>query len=36
MILVSGEGRNNFIIEYNENREEDNSTPLDYNEMTSF
>ena len=36
MILVSGEGRNNFIIEYNENREEDNSAPLDYNEMTSF
>ena len=36
MMLVSGEGRNNFIIEYNENREEDNSTPLDYNEMTSF
>jgi segregation and condensation protein A len=36
MKLVSGEGRNNFIIEYNENREEDNSTPLDYNEMTSF
>jgi segregation and condensation protein A len=36
MLLVSGEGRNNFIIEYNENREEDNSTPLDYNEMTSF
>jgi segregation and condensation protein A len=36
MMLVSGEGRNNFIIEYNENREEDNSAPLDYNEMTSF
>jgi len=36
MMLVSGEGRNNFIIEYNENREEDNGTPLDYNEMTSF
>ena len=36
MLLVSGEGRNNFIIEYNENREEDNSSPLDYNEMTSF
>ena len=36
MMLVSGEGRNNFIIEYNENREEDNSSPLDYNEMTSF
>lgn len=36
MMLVTGEGRNNFIIEYNENREEDNSIPLDYNEMTSF
>lgn len=36
MMLVTGEGRNNFIIEYNENREEDTSTPLDYNEMTSF
>jgi segregation and condensation protein A len=36
MMLVSGEGRNNFIIEYNENRQEDASTTLDYNEMTSF
>jgi len=36
MMLVSGEGRNNFIIEFNETREEDTSTPLDYNEMTSF
>ncbi|MEO5888700.1 MAG: segregation/condensation protein A [Ferruginibacter sp.] len=36
MALIMGEGRNNFIIEYNENREEDTSTPLDYNEMTSF
>jgi segregation and condensation protein A len=36
MMLVSGEGRNNFIIEFNENRVEDTSTPLDYNEMTSF
>jgi len=36
MMLVTGEGRNNFIIEYNENREDDSSTPLDYNEMTSF
>lgn len=34
--IVTGEGRNNFIVEYNENREEDNSAPLDYNEMTSF
>ncbi len=36
MMLVSGEGRNNFIIEFNEHREEDTATPLDYNEMTSF
>lgn len=36
MMLVTGEGRNNFIIEYNENREEDTALPLDYNEMTSF
>lgn len=36
LIIVTGEGRNNFIVEYNENREEDNSIPLDYNEMTSF
>ena len=36
LIIVTGEGRNNFLVEYNENREEDNSTPLDYNEMTSF
>ena len=36
MTLVTGEGRNNFIIEYNENREEDTATPLDYNELTSF
>ncbi len=36
LIIVTGEGRNNFIVEYNENREEDNTVPLDYNEMTSF
>ena len=36
LIIVTGEGRNNFIVAYNENREEDNSIPLDYNEMTSF
>jgi chromatin segregation and condensation protein Rec8/ScpA/Scc1 (kleisin family) len=29
MMLVTGEGRNNFIIEYNENRQDDSSTPLD-------
>ena len=36
LIIVTGEGRNNFIVEYNENKEEDISIPLDYNEMTSF
>lgn len=36
LLIVTGEGRNNFIVEYNENREEDNNAPLDYNEMTSF
>ncbi len=36
LIIVTGEGRNNFIVEYNENRDEDTSIPLDYNEMTSF
>ena len=36
LVIVTGEGKNNFIVEYNENREEDNSAGLDYNEMTSF
>lgn len=36
LIIVTGEGRNNFIVEYNENRGEDNSISLNYNEMTSF
>jgi segregation and condensation protein A len=36
LLILTGEGKNNFIVEYNENREEDNSTPLDYNQMTSF
>ena len=36
LIILTGEGRNNFIVEFNENREEENSNPLDYNEMTSF
>jgi segregation and condensation protein A len=26
--IITGEGRNNFIIEYNENREEDVHNPL--------
>ena len=36
ILIVTGEGRNNFIVEYNENREDDTSVPLDYNELTSF
>jgi len=36
LLIVTGEGRNNFIVEYNQHREEDNSLPLDYNELTSF
>ncbi len=36
LLISTGEGRNNFIVEYNENREDDTSQPLDYNEMTSF
>ncbi len=36
MLIITGEGRNNFIIEFNENREEDNTKPLDYDQMTSF
>ena len=36
LLIVTGEGKNNFIVEYNENREEDTATPLDYNQMTSF
>ncbi len=36
LLIATGEGRNNFIVEYNESREEDTSNTLDYNEMTSF
>ena len=36
LIIITGEGRNNFIVEYNENREEEADSTLDYNEMTSF
>lgn len=36
MTLITGEGRNNFIIEFNENREEEPSATLDYDELTSF
>jgi segregation and condensation protein A len=34
--IITGEGKNNFIVEYNENRAEDESSVLDYNAMTSF
>ena len=34
--IVTGEGRNNFIVEYNESRKEEIDPTLDYNEMTSF
>ena len=36
LLISTGEGRNNFIVEYNESQEDDTSQPLDYNEMTSF
>ena len=36
LMLSIGEGRNNFIIEYNENRVEDASEILPYDDMTSF
>jgi segregation and condensation protein A len=36
MTLITGEGRNNFIIEFNENRVEETSTTLDYDNMTDF
>jgi segregation and condensation protein A len=36
LLIITGEGRNNFIVEYNENRQEDESSALDYNAMTSF
>ena len=35
MILI-GEGRNNFIIEFNNNREEDLNETLNYDDLTSF
>jgi segregation and condensation protein A len=34
--IITGEGRNNFIVEFNENREDDVDNSLDYDEMTSF
>ena len=36
LMIVTGEGRNNFIVEYNESREDETDTQLDYNQMTSF
>lgn len=35
MSIIIGEGRNNFIIEYNENREEDQSTMLTEDDWTN-
>lgn len=31
LMIITGEGRNNFIIEYNENREEETAGEFDYN-----
>jgi segregation and condensation protein A len=36
MTLITGEGRNNFIIEFNDSRVEETSTTLDYDNMTDF
>lgn len=36
MTLLVGEGRNNFILEYNENREEDQSTALTADDWASL
>jgi segregation and condensation protein A len=36
MTLLVGEGRNNFILEYNENREEDQSTTLTADDWTNL
>lgn len=36
MTLLVGEGRNNFILEYNENREEDQSTILTADDWTNL
>jgi segregation and condensation protein A len=36
LMIVTGEGRNNFIVEFNENRVDELDSQLDYNEMTSF
>lgn len=36
MSLITGDGRNNFIVEFNEHREEEANTTLDYDNMTSF
>ncbi len=35
MSIITGEGRNNFIIEYNEHREEDQSTALTEDDWTN-
>jgi segregation and condensation protein A len=33
MSILIGEGRNNFILEFNDNRDEEDSIPLAYNEL---
>ncbi len=36
LIIITGEGRNNFIIEYNQSREEETIEALPYSELTNF
>jgi segregation and condensation protein A len=36
MSIIIGEGRNNFLVEYNENREEDQSTELTSDDWTNL
>lgn len=36
LLIITGEGRNNFIIEYNDNRGEEIAEPLAYGDLTSF
>jgi segregation and condensation protein A len=36
LVIITGEGRNNFIIEFNNHREEEIIEPLAYGDLTSF
>jgi segregation and condensation protein A len=36
LLIITGEGRNNFILEYNDNRQEELIEPLAYNELASL